>query len=95
MTSSPGRRQGDEPELLLAEVNNYQRAIQYQQLEKAQFGAAEPPGFYFQARPCMQSSIHTHLHVYIYTQVHTRAHTHSRELVSRVSELICYRLVSA
>jgi len=44
-------RQGAERELLLEEVNNYLRAIQYQQLEKAgQFGAAEPPGFYFEAR---------------------------------------------
>ncbi|KAK9832693.1 hypothetical protein WJX81_000845 [Elliptochloris bilobata] len=40
--------QGDEMELLLEEVNNYQRAIQYQQLEKPQFGAVEPPGFYFE-----------------------------------------------
>ena len=41
--------QGDETELLLEEVNSYQRAIQYQQLEKAQFGASEPPGFYHEA----------------------------------------------
>lgn len=40
--------QGAERELVLEEVNGYQRAIQYQQLEKAQFGAAEPPGFYFE-----------------------------------------------
>ncbi len=33
---------------MLEEVNGYQRAIQYQQLEKPQFGAAQPPGFYFQ-----------------------------------------------
>jgi hypothetical protein len=40
--------QGAERELVLEEVNGYQRAIQYQQLEKAQFGAADPPGFYFE-----------------------------------------------
>ena len=79
LTCSPGRRQGDEPELLLEEVNNYQRAIQYQQLEKVQFGAAEPPGFYFQARPCQQSFIYRCTH-------HT--HTHLHELFSRVSVLI-------
>lgn len=36
---------------MLEEVNGYQRAIQYQQLEKAQFGAADPPGFYFEVIP--------------------------------------------
>lgn len=41
--------QSNETELLLEEVNSYQRAIQYQQLEKAQFGASEPPGFYHEA----------------------------------------------
>ena len=41
--------QSDATELLLEEVNSYQRAIQYQQLEKAQFGASEPPGFYHEA----------------------------------------------
>lgn len=40
--------QSDETELLLEEVNSYQRAIQYQQLEKAQFGASQPPGFYYE-----------------------------------------------
>ena len=43
--------QSDETELLLDEVNSYQRAIQYQQLEKAQFGASKSPGFYFEVRP--------------------------------------------
>lgn len=38
--------------MLLNEVNGYQRALQYQALEKAQFGAPHPPGFYLQARPC-------------------------------------------
>ncbi|BDA49408.1 Poly(A)-specific ribonuclease PARN [Coccomyxa sp. Obi] len=41
--------QGSGTELILEEVNGYQRAIQYQQLEKPQFGAADPPGFYFEA----------------------------------------------
>lgn len=74
LTCSPGRRQGGEPELLLEEVNNYQRAIQYQQLEKVQFGAAEPPGFYFQALPCLQSSIHKHVHIHRCTRTHTHLH---------------------
>ena len=86
LTSSPGRWQGDEPELLLEEVNNYQRAIQYQQLEKVQFGAAEPPGFYFQARPCLQSS-NTHVHMYIHRCTHTHLST-CMNMSSRVSDLI-------
>ena len=42
--------QGSEASMLLEEVNGYQRALQYQALEKAQFGAPHPPGFYLQAR---------------------------------------------
>ena len=42
--------QGNEKNLILEEVNGYQRAIQYQQLEKPQFGAAQPPGFYFEVK---------------------------------------------
>ena len=38
--------QGDEQELFIESCNSYQRAIQYQQLEKGQFGAADPPGFF-------------------------------------------------
>lgn len=37
--------QGTEPTLLLESGNAYQRAIQYQQLRRDQFGAAAPPGF--------------------------------------------------
>ena len=37
--------------MLLEEVNGYQRALQHQALEKAQFGAPHPPGFYTQVRP--------------------------------------------
>ena len=40
--------------MLLGEVNGYQRALQYQALEKAQFGAPHPPGFYMQATPRLQ-----------------------------------------
>lgn len=36
----------DSKELLLNPVNAYQRAIQYQELKKDQFGAVDPPGFY-------------------------------------------------
>ena len=36
--------------MLLDEVNGYQRALQHQALEKAQFGAPHPPGFYTQVR---------------------------------------------
>jgi hypothetical protein len=36
----------DSKELLLSPVNAYQRAIQYQELKKDQFGAVDPPGFY-------------------------------------------------
>lgn len=38
--------QGDEKELVLDEVNSYQRAIQHQHLAKPIFGAPSPPGFY-------------------------------------------------
>lgn len=38
--------QGDRQELFIESHNSYQRAIQYQQLEKGQFGAADPPGFF-------------------------------------------------
>jgi hypothetical protein len=44
-------KQGNERELIMDEVNSYQRAIQHQQLEKDQFGAADPPGFLTQV--CM------------------------------------------
>ena len=37
--------QGAEQELALEPGNAYQRAIQYQQLRRDQFGAAAPPGF--------------------------------------------------
>ena len=37
--------QGEDSELFIGSYNSYQRAIQYQQLEKEQFGAAQPPGF--------------------------------------------------
>mmetsp|Transcript_11195 Transcript_11195/g.22365 ORF Transcript_11195/g.22365 Transcript_11195/m.22365 type:complete len:715 (+) Transcript_11195:84-2228(+) len=36
----------DSAELLLAPVNAYQRALQYQELRKDQFGYSDPPGFY-------------------------------------------------
>lgn len=36
----------DSAELLLAPVNAYQRALQYQELRKDQFGCSDPPGFY-------------------------------------------------
>ena len=36
-------------ELLLPTVNSYQRLLQYQELRRPQFGAAEPPGFYVEA----------------------------------------------
>ena len=48
------RPQGEDSELFVGSYNSYQRAIQYQQLEKEQFGAAEPPGFYH--------TVHTLLH---------------------------------
>lgn len=55
LISALGFEQGDERELVLEEVNKYLRAIQYQQLEKpAQFGAAQPPGFYVEARAFQQ-----------------------------------------
>lgn len=38
--------QEDSAELLLAPVNAYQRALQYQELRKDQFGYSDPPGFY-------------------------------------------------
>ena len=47
--------QGDEQELFIDSCNSYQRAIQYQQLEKDKFGAAEPPGFFHAVQ-------HTRLH---------------------------------
>lgn len=34
--------------LTLPSANSYQRAIQYQELRKDQFGAAQPPGFYIE-----------------------------------------------
>ena len=37
--------QGEDSELFIGSYNSYQRAIQYQQLEKEQFGASQPPGF--------------------------------------------------
>ncbi|CAK0787612.1 hypothetical protein CVIRNUC_010834 [Coccomyxa viridis] len=36
---------GEDSQLFIGSYNSYQRAIQYQQLEKEQFGAAQPPGF--------------------------------------------------
>ena len=38
--------QGCEESLTLDAVNSFQRALQYQELEKPQFGAAMPPGFF-------------------------------------------------
>ena len=49
--------QGSEVSMLLDEVNGYQRALQHQALEKAQFGAPHPPGFYSQVRPVLRSSM--------------------------------------
>jgi hypothetical protein len=45
--------QGDAPDLLLPPVNSYQRLLQYQELRRPQFGAAEAPGFYVEASQCM------------------------------------------
>ncbi len=38
--------QGEAEELFVESGNSYQRAIQYQQLEKEQFQALHPPGFF-------------------------------------------------
>ena len=38
--------QGNDEELFIESFNSYQRAIQYQQLEKEQFQAQHPPGFF-------------------------------------------------
>lgn len=38
--------QGEEATLELAPGNNFQRLLQYQELRRPQFGAADPPGFY-------------------------------------------------
>ncbi|KAI3424112.1 hypothetical protein D9Q98_009473 [Chlorella vulgaris] len=43
--------QGDAPDLLLPPVNSYQRLLQYQELRRPQFGAAEAPGFYVERVP--------------------------------------------
>jgi len=49
--------QGEEKELFIESNNSYQRAIQYQQLEKEQFQAAHPPGFFHAVSNALLASL--------------------------------------
>ena len=37
---------GDDPEVLLQEMNSYRRLLAFQELEKPQFGPTDYPGFF-------------------------------------------------
>ena len=54
--------QGEEKELFVESGNSYQRAIQYQQLEKEQFQAQHPPGFFHSVSLRVHSPTHSAAH---------------------------------